>query len=252
MLYQGIIADTHVHLYPCYNYARALDAALTNMGSYAPINYARLLFLTERHDCSFFEKLLSGNITIDGWGHESVAQELLRLTNLAGLNLFLVAGRQIVTHEKLEVSALACNKLIPDGLSAEETVKMIIELGAVAVLPWGVGKWLFSRGKLVNKLVDKFHNQILIGDSSHRCFLWPEPINFKDYKKSGRTVLAGTDPLPLIGEELRIGQFGSVFPAPWDGTQQELLNMLKMGGQVATYGSRLNIEALSLQIRLRL
>ena len=51
-----LIADTHVHFYPCYNLRQALGTLRENLSSLDP-DAVCMAFLAERHDCHFFREL---------------------------------------------------------------------------------------------------------------------------------------------------------------------------------------------------
>lgn len=52
-----------------------------------------------------------------------------------------MAGRQIVTAEKLEVLALGTDLDIDDGRPIREVLSLVTENGGLPVIPWGAGKW---------------------------------------------------------------------------------------------------------------
>ncbi|MEM1170460.1 MAG: hypothetical protein AAGJ08_15610 [Cyanobacteria bacterium P01_H01_bin.35] len=74
-------------------------------------------------------------------------------TNNENQKIFIIAGRQIVTAEKLEVLALISDSEFADGLPLETTIKNIVSKNGIPVLPWGVGKWIGKRGKILQKLL---------------------------------------------------------------------------------------------------
>ncbi len=74
----------------------------------------------------------------------------------AGSNfIIIIAGQQIITDEKLEVLSLGTQQKIEYSLSLEETVKRINNIGAIPILPWGVGKWLGRRNEVLNAFIKK-------------------------------------------------------------------------------------------------
>ncbi len=125
-----------------------------------------------------------------------------------GAELTIIAGRQIVTAEGIEVLALATTAKIEDGLSLATTTLAAAEQKAIVVLPWGAGKWLGSRGSLVDRMLDGGAHAVFAGDNGGRPSFWPEPAAFRAARANGRPLLSGTDPLPLPGEEQRVGSFG--------------------------------------------
>ena len=84
----------------------------------------------------------------------------------AGETLVLVAGRQIQTLEGLEALALGTDSEFPDGLELTAALAEVRASGALAVLPWGFGKWWFRRGQLARKAIDSAAaNEFFLGDN---------------------------------------------------------------------------------------
>ncbi|MBA4386910.1 MAG: hypothetical protein C0404_02950 [Verrucomicrobia bacterium] len=222
----AIVADTHVHLYKCYdlNLAfselfRNLDRRAAEAGSVVQSRAVKAAFLAERQDCDFFENLENGRL--DGQLGEFKVDRIaghgcMRITAKDD-QLFLFAGRQSSTLERIEVLGLAMSGTVPDGLTAFDTIRRIKDLGGVPVVAWAFGKWLFGRGKVVRRLVDAFKaGEILLGDSSMRPAIWPEPGLMKLARRKGIAVVAGSDPLPFAGEEQMMASCATIFDANLD------------------------------------
>ncbi len=78
------------------------------------------------------------------------------------------------------------------------------------MIAWAVGKWFFSRGKVVSQLIDQFSSsQLGIGDTSLRPCGWLTPLLMRKAQRKGFRTLAGSDPLPVRGEEKRPGCYVS-------------------------------------------
>ena len=56
----------------------------------------------------------------------------------------------------------------------------------------------------------------MIGDTSLRASVWPEPRLMKKARRSGFAILAGSDPLPVSGEENRIATYVSAIETAVD------------------------------------
>jgi hypothetical protein len=202
-----IAADTHVHLYPFYDRDAALDGAFRRLAALAPDAGVRAVFLTERYDCDAFTDLPGERVQgyavrwkCDGPGENVV-----------------FAGRQIVTRERLEVLALTIDKIIPDGLILDDVIGQVRALGGVPVVAWAPGKWFGARGEMVRRLVDvSAPGLFLLGDSSLRPTVWPEPDLMKAGRRRGFHVVAGSDPLPFRGEERMAGTYGTCLEGHWD------------------------------------
>ena len=212
-----LVADTHVHLYPFYDVGAAMRSLVRRLAALAP-GAERAGFLAERPDGDAFARLRDGQ-----WGRGSGFEfrPLDGGTLLAadggdpsGAGLYLFAGRQIVTAERVEVLGLAMTRPVPDGRPAAETVARVREAGGVPVLSWAPGKWLFARGRVVRALIGAAApGGLLIGDTSLRPPLWPEPLPMRAARRRGLAVIAGSDPLPFAGEDTRPGMYAT----RWDG-----------------------------------
>ena len=62
-----------------------------------------------------------------------------------------------------------------------------------AVLAWGVGKWLFKRGKIIRQLIETYDSPyLLLGDNSGRPSFWPTPNLFKQAKLLNIPIINGS------------------------------------------------------------
>lgn len=227
--------DTHVHLHPFYDLAPAFAAARERLIRAAGPGGAAGLCLTEASGCRAFDALCDGSLAVPGWAVVPAADGLaLRLNPVTGgEGLWVVAGRQIVTRERIEVLALGCGAAVPDGLAAEDAIGRVRAAGALPVLPWAPGKWFGRRGRLVASLMDRPGPSVLVlADTALRPVGWPTPVLIRRGMREGFRVLAGSDPLPLAGEEGRIGRFATVadgLPDP-DAPAGSILRLLGPGG----------------------
>jgi len=102
-------------------------------------------------------------------------------------------------------------------MPAKDVINAVSDTGGVPVLSWAPGKWLFKRKYIVRELIDCFSpSQMLIGDTTLRPALWMEPSLMRRAAEKGFSVLAGSDPLPFIGEEKYLGIYGSIINGPFD------------------------------------
>jgi hypothetical protein len=125
--------------------------------------------------------------------------------------MFLISGQQIVTAEKLEVLAIGCLNLPESGLAIADTIGSVFAEGGFVILPWGVGKWIGKRGRIIKNTVARNENPLLfLGDNGSRPGFWPVTSFTTPNHSNNPRLLSGTDPLPLKGEEKRVGTFGSV------------------------------------------
>lgn len=205
--------DAHVHVHPEADVRALLDAAAHNLAAVAlqigASAWQGVLMLAEMRSADWFGATRSGVRQTLGWSIEPVSNDAgSLLATKPGAELTIIAGRQIVTAEGIEVLALATTAKIEDGLSLATTTLAAAEQKAIVVLPWGAGKWLGSRGSLVDRMLDGGAHAVFAGDNGGRPSFWPEPAAFRAARANGRPLLSGTDPLPLPGEEQRVGSFG--------------------------------------------
>ena len=220
---QLIIADAHVHIYECFDLEQLLNAAFDNFEIFASQqgyqdNFTPVLFLTETTKDKFFQQFFDGldinakyrTINLNDWKLKRTQESLsLYAFNRLGQGIFLIAGRQVVTVENLEILALITDQTFADGLSLEATIKSILAAGGIPVLPWGFGKWMGKRGKFLHNFLEESNFPLLfLGDNGGRPIFWPRPSHFKQAEKKGLRILPGTDPLPLSSEYSRPGSFG--------------------------------------------
>lgn len=233
-----IIADTHVHLYPFADRRRFFSSAIQRMKGQATTGETLVLMLTERFDCHAFDELARGESPLPpGWTSRSLDAEcLLRLANAEGTELVLAAGHQMVSAERVEVLGLMMRTKVADGSPAEQTVQRIRDAGGVPVLSWAPGKWLGTRGLILDRLLEQFGpEQIALGDTSLRPLGWREPFKMKAARSHGFRVLCGSDPLPIAGEESVVGSYASRIHASVDTLRESLLDP---GVQVDAVGRR--------------
>ena len=214
--------DAHAHIYPFHDVPRLLLAALDRMPRVAPTDL-RVLALAERADCSFFQALAQDEIRLPGDRWRIVAWDPAGGVKIRHLpdhrDLWILAGRQIVPAERIEVCALFSDEPVADGQPARDIIRAILANGGLPALDWAPGKWLFGRGQLVRALVREFApDQLVLVDTSLRPCGWPAPALYRAARRQGRAVLAGSDPLPFAGEEDLAGSYHCTFtiPAPDD------------------------------------
>ncbi len=215
----SIIADAHVHIYPFHDLPALLGRLETNLGGQGG-DAAKVALLAERSDCHAFHDMpeCEARLAEAGWSATAAGDgPAWVLTREDGVPLYLVAGRQVVTAERLEILALFTDADIPDGLPAAEAVARVQGEGAVPVLAWAPGKWFGGRGAVVRQLIDAAApNELLVGDTSLRPTCWAEPLLMRRARRNGLRVLCGSDPLPFEGEEWVAGTYASLLEAELD------------------------------------
>jgi hypothetical protein len=213
------LVDAHVHFHGCFDPDVFLASARANFRAAAlelgldPAFSAHLL-LTESAGADWFNELgkaaAEGSPPADGWAAKVTddAREL-KLVYEDGATLNVVAGRQIVTAEGIEVLALGMVAAIPDGYPIAETLRHVSRVEAIPVIPWGFGKWLGRRGDVVRELVERATpTALFLGDNSGRLSGTAEPPLFSVARHKGIGILPGTDPFPFREQARRVGRMG--------------------------------------------
>lgn len=206
----SVLIDAHAHLHSA-DLDPALDAASDNFQA-----ASRTLGLAPSGGFLLLAEPVGGtrfSCLHDEDGRWSLGRtadaEAVLASNDNRLPICLVAGRQIVTREGLEVHALATTRDFEDGMGWDETIVEARSSGSVVVLPWGVGKWFGARGRRVEEALAA-HEDLLVSDNGGRPWCWPARGSLARQGTAGRGVLAGSDPLPLGEDWRRLGSYGVV------------------------------------------
>jgi len=218
------LVDGHVHIHPSYDLDEFLETAAQNLrhGAAAlglPDTTPACLMLAETaHSNRFAELRALASRGHRSWEVTLTGEDISVMARRDGQPpLFVVAGSQIVTRERLEVLALACARRIPDGWALEAVVDDVLAAGAIAVVPWGFGKWWFRRGTIVRRLIESSRGASLyLGDNGGRLAWSPRPRLFEVARAKGVRVLPGSDALPLSGQQGKVGRFGFVLEGALD------------------------------------
>lgn len=205
----SLLIDSHVHIYPHYDARILLDAFQKRISTTGAL--AGVMMLAEREGTDAFAAWASGERLPEGYSVTQSDETSIILRKANQPDIIVVAGRQIACAERVEILALATRATFHDGTPAKVAVEEALTAGALPVLAWGVGKWLFKRAKLVAALLESFDGkQLLIGDPSLRPIFWPTPRLMAAAMAKGHRVIVGSDPLPPKKEETRVGQYADL------------------------------------------
>jgi hypothetical protein len=210
----SLLIDAHVHLHDCFPPAAFLEHAARNFeraaGEHGWTPWRGVLMLTESAGVDAFALLEAGSVDTGAWTVESTADPVMLVARNGAREVFLIAGRQVVSGEGLEVLLLGTRAAPADGRPIEAVLAEGERLGALRVIPWGAGKWLFGRGRLLERLLEaaRAGSGFFLGDSGGRPAFWANPRHFIRASRRGITVLRGTDPLPFASQVTRPGAFG--------------------------------------------
>lgn len=213
-----ILVDGHVHLHLNFDLAGVLDRAAANCRTYARrlgVNnrICGCLLLAEAAGVNRFEELAgSAGQCLGRWSIRAEQWPSAIVASCAGEPaLAVIAGRQVVTREKLEVILVGCRHAFGEGDAFENVVSHAIAESRFCVVPWGFGKWTGDRGQLVKQLMlSPAGQRIYLGDNGGRLRWGPRPELFTLAQQHGIPVLPGTDPFPFPSHASRIGSYGFV------------------------------------------
>jgi hypothetical protein len=213
----GALVDGHVHLHDGVEVADLLDSAAANFAAAAkrlglPEAPTGCLLLTESQGVDRFARLADGTVATGHWHLRPTREPVSLVGHRPGASsIVVVSGRQIICREGLELLALGTRATFADDRPLDEALAQVVAQGALAVLPWGVGKWQGARGRLIAGLLERRRNPpLFVGDNGGRLGLAPRPKLFERAERGRVPVLAGTDPLSLPGQLAKVGGYGFV------------------------------------------
>lgn len=256
-----LLVDAHVHVHSCFDRDAFLDAALANFDRGAAElaisgRFLGCLLLAETAGEHWFRRLRDSAART--WTFEPTAEAGSYFArHQDGGRLLLVAGRQVRTREGLEVLALVSTDEFPDGLPLADALARVRWSGAVPVLPWGLGKWWFYRGGLVESVLGRREWQrVFLGDNAGRPRFAGPPWLFRQAAARGVPVLPGSDPLPLPQHVDRAGCAGFRLEVELEADRpaESLRRRLRsLGVQPLTFGRGVGLaELVRDQVALRL
>jgi len=214
-----LFVDGHVHIYPFMSIQSVLDAASRNgsrLRDSSSTNYevGVLLVADPVGVCGFDRLVRHGNdCSSEETGHwlcEDCDERSVTFRQSSGTKIIAIRGQQLITHEGLEVLGIGYNAELPSGLILAKMVERISAAGGLSIIAWGVGKWIGRRGRLVTDMIisETGRPDIMLADNGGRPWCWSRVPQFETAAERGMRVVAGTDPLPLKGEENRVGSYG--------------------------------------------
>jgi hypothetical protein len=202
----GWLADCHVHLHPEFTVSAFLDGAVRNLRDAAQRGYTGMLCLADIGPQRGIDRLRRG---ARGWQVEETDEAESLLLRRGADVLAIIAGRQVATQERLEVLLLGSAAELSGGQPLNATLERAADTGGVPVVPWGVGKWTFGRGRVVERLLEQTDaGALFLGDNGNRPAAVPTPRLLRRARKRGFRILPGSDPLPLAFHAARAGSCG--------------------------------------------
>jgi hypothetical protein len=246
----SVAVDAHVHLYEPVRALETLAQAAQNVRRRSGLGRGALL-LTESAGYRVFDQLAAS--ATPGGPIEATSETNALWFRDAAADLLIIAGRQLVSDEGVEILALGERTPAPDGGALEEMVDGLLARDLLVVAPWGVGKWLGRRKGLVQNLVET--RPVHLGDNGGRPAIWSSPL-FEVARRRGLNVLPGSDVLPIRGRATGVGGFGVIVQTAWDATKpaHALLSVLNNPAtEMRRYGDPRSVPAfVADQAQLRL
>lgn len=215
-----IYVDGHVHIYPATRLQAAIDWAATNLRRLTVAAPSQgVLILADPDGVDGFERLCAARSTpgeLTGWSVGEPSPNFVTLTHGSGVTFTVLRSRQLVTREGLEVIVTGARSTLSSGKSFGSTLDEARASGGWPTIPWGAGKWLGRRGRLVSAAIaaEAARSSIVIGDNGGRPRGWSYVPQFRAAAENGVPILAGSDPLPIAGDEHRIASYGSLVTLP--------------------------------------
>jgi len=237
-----IYCDTHVHGYQFEQLSLLLDHALANFDRHGANadDSAKVLFFTDGlHDRVWkrLRPLTDAPHQVGDWSLVFSASSQFIHATKASHELLLAPARQINSVNRLEYLLLGCDQDLDGDLDDADLITEYSQHYAV-ICPWGFGKWLGARGKLLSRLVTDFSDKLLLGDNGGRPAAW---FWVPQFKLSKTSALNGSDPLPIDGELARVANVGIRLELPSDNlTVTNLVQQLKLG-QHSNYGNNVSL-----------
>ena len=233
------IVDFHIHLYRGFDLQAAYSAALNNTGARfggEAQTLPHVCCLTERSGQNWFAALRSAesepiSLLPEGWTPQLTEDGLAIHFDLAPSPFYLVAGRQIVTSERLELLCLTVDLELPDGIPMREGIAKIREAGGIPMIPWSPGKWMGARGKFLHDLLQEKH-EVYLGDTAIRPGSAWGKSHFSEIERQGLPVLPGSDPLPAIGETSLFCKLSAKLDIPCENPGSELRAWVKQNREL--------------------
>jgi hypothetical protein len=216
-----IFVDAHVHFHNTYHPAAFLNAAYRNIENIARSSKNNdrwigvLCFTTGEKEAgsdlwqSGYSLQERKNSKHGNWHIQATEEDVSVRAIQHDKELFLIAGRQIVSHERIEILAIGTRHQFEEGKPLEVLLEEVSDHEAIPVIPWGVGRWMGKRGRILKEtILHHASRKLFLGDNSNRPQFWPKPILLKEAENHGFKNLPGSDPLPFPGEYRKPGSYG--------------------------------------------
>jgi len=222
-------------------------------------SFTAVLCLLETRSSHWYQDLLkiaAAKKNIGNWTIEALNDaQLLRLSQNNGKELLVLPGQQVITAENLELIIIGSTNMIAHDNNICSYLSEYSHSHLV-IIPWGVGKWLGSRGRIVSELIQQQKYNFALGDNSGRAAIWQHIPQFNQAKANNIRIIAGSDPLPICGQHKKIACYGVILTEaiPQQALAQQLRNtMLNPQKNIKQYGRLDNLfQFFASQLLLRI
>lgn len=244
----SVLIDTHVHIYKRFDLERVFATTESRSRSLAGSECKRaILFLVDRNGHEAFPDLRESarnEVAVETYRFRKQTHPETVEVSKGDFTISILQGRQWASAERIEVLGIGTNLNLPDGEPAESIIAAISASGGLPILPWSFGKWTGLRRNSVIALMSKFSpGELCFGDITLRAVSHPNNLLTEAYKR-GFSVLAGSDPLPLPGEEQMICSYGVVAERCANQDPRYIVEILrKPGSDWRIVGSRQHLVA---------
>ena len=257
-----IAIDGHTHIYSVIRPEYTLVTGGENLKQLVEPGACTVCFLCDPVGSDTFSRLRDLSVADyravnRGGCSVSITSESTSLTISKGTDasVVVVRGQQLVSSEKLEVLAIGHTTNLKTDMPLHKTLDQARAAGAHIIVPWGAGKWMGTRGRLVSEILQReAFSGLHLGDNGGRPAVWRVP-QFRLAAERGIKIISGSDPLPIAGDERRIGTYGTVIDGQLDTASpwQSIASILADPNvQPETIGSNLSFSRfLLLQSKLR-
>ncbi len=212
-----VLIDSHVHIHETYDVDIFFDFVFNNFLKYAGKienvkQWKAFLLLTEMEGVNKFEEIkkLQTVGSEKQFKVENTNENIsVKIISAEGNEIFVIAGKQIIAENNIEVLALCTNEKLEEGQDLTTTINKINSVNTVPVLPWGVGKWTGKRKEIITEFLKKQKEEkFFLGDNSGRPAFWKAPHLFTVGNETGHFVLPGTDALSIRDEITKTASYG--------------------------------------------
>lgn len=264
---QLLLIDAHCHNYPCFSTYGLISAAQNNFTARSKAmdvtsQYSACLMLADlqwggmqKRVNELRAELSDNSIHV----HDTDEPWSFNITQKSKQTITAILGYQLITREKIEVLIYGLSSELPPDLPLQQVLQHAREQNALAIVPWGFGKWLGKRGQVVKHWLDsttKTEGNGFVADNGGR---WrrsktPELLRYAGAREIWN--LPGSDPLPFSSEIQRAGATGFILDVEINdqkmlATIQKHLNNPKEQPEIYGTGERL-LRVANHQIRMQL